>query len=232
MQHGYAQYLGNIQTHALAAVDVSHHGSFIFHGAKCYYNPEGRSRMVRCDWLAFGKHQCRIHFRFHENICYILVTKPHTHTLHRDARWGCKMPDLHKAPRTVIVLLVEWAVLRAFAIRPWDASLWVNSCSYLPWFTVSLQYQNSHPPKVIFNIKCPLSSQQCKILLERQAFGLLIKWCSETPHTWEVISSFVRKPPSYTSVSACGGWLMPEKILFFSAKLNPNLGGKFRNTKQ
>ena len=158
MQHGYAPYLDNIQTHTLAAVGVSHHGSFIFHGAKCQYTPGGCSRMARCDWLAFGKHQCPVHSRFHDNFFYILVTKPQTHTLHRDARWGCKMPDLHKAPRTVIVLLAEWAVLRAFAIRPWDASLWVNSCSYLPWFYVCLQYQNFNRPGMIFNIKCSLSS--------------------------------------------------------------------------
>jgi hypothetical protein len=40
MQHRYAPYLDNIQTHALAAVGVSH-GSFIFHGAECYYTPGG-----------------------------------------------------------------------------------------------------------------------------------------------------------------------------------------------
>ena len=30
MQHGYAPYLDNIQTHALAAVGVSHHGGLYF----------------------------------------------------------------------------------------------------------------------------------------------------------------------------------------------------------
>ena len=104
MQHGYAPYLGNIQTHALAAVGVSHHGSFILHGGKCYYTPGGRSRMVRCDWLAFSKHQCPVHFRFHENICRILVTKPHPHAASRcEMRLrGWKMPDLHNALRTVV----------------------------------------------------------------------------------------------------------------------------------
>ena len=158
MQHGYAPYLGNIQTHALADVGVSHHGGVIFHGGKCYYTPGGRSRMVRCDWLAFGKHQCPVHFRFHENICYILSNKiTHTRCIEmRDEAGRCRICTRHLAQ--LKVLLVEWAVLRAFAIRPWGTSLWVSSFSYLPWFTVRLQYQNLHRPGMIFDIKCLLSS--------------------------------------------------------------------------
>ena len=112
MQHGYAPYLDNIQTHALAAVGVSHHGSFIFHGAECYYTPGERSRMAQCGWLAFGKHKFPVNLRFHEDICSILVTT-HTHTLHRDAR--CEMRDaagryqIHYAPRPVKVMFMEWA---------------------------------------------------------------------------------------------------------------------------
>ena len=158
MQHGYAPYLGNIQTHALAAVGVSHHGSFIFHGAKCYYTPWGRSQMVRCDWLAFGKHQCPVHFRFHENICYILVTKPYTHAA---SRCEMRLEDAESAQGTS------------------------HSCKGCCWngrFCVRLRYnhgtlhfgltpvriyhgllsisstKNFHRPEMIFNIKCSLSS--------------------------------------------------------------------------
>jgi hypothetical protein len=101
MQHGYAPYLDNIQTHALAAVGVSHHGSFIFHGAECYYTPGERSRMAQCGWLAFGKHQCPVHLRFHEDICSILVTKPHTHTRFIEMRDAAGRYQMHNAPRTV-----------------------------------------------------------------------------------------------------------------------------------
>ena len=90
MQHGYAPYLHNIQT--LAAVGVSHHGSFIFHGAECYYTPGGRSRMAQCGWLAFGKQKCLVHLRFHVDICSILVTKPHTHT-HASSRCEMRLED-------------------------------------------------------------------------------------------------------------------------------------------
>ena len=111
--------------------------------------------MARCDWLAFGKHQCPVHFRFHENICYILSNKiTHTRCIEiemRDEAGRCRICTRHLAQ--LKVLLVEWAVLRAFAIRPWGASLWVSSFSYLPWFTVRLQYQNFHRPGMIFDIK-------------------------------------------------------------------------------
>jgi hypothetical protein len=55
MQHGYAPYLDNIQTHALAAVGVCHHGSFIFHGAKCQYTPGATEQSLKPGHVGFLK---------------------------------------------------------------------------------------------------------------------------------------------------------------------------------
>ena len=52
-----------------------------------------------------GKHQCLVHFRFHEDICRILVTRSYTHMLHAESR--CEMRDaagrcqMHKVSHTV-----------------------------------------------------------------------------------------------------------------------------------
>ena len=124
----------------------------------------GRSRMVRCDWLAFGKHQCPVQFRFHGDICYILVKQTHTHSRcieMRDEAERCRICTRHLAQFKV--LLVGWAILHAPAIRPWGALLWVNSRSYLPWFTVRLQYQNFHRPEmIVFAVKLTKQNVDCK----------------------------------------------------------------------